>query len=523
MSRQGTPQQPVGRAQSRNVRNRAQVLTGRGNRTVSSTAVGGSGGTVRSSTAATVTYDLSIWRPTSTDPWDSKKAAHLLRRAGFGAAPDEIDSVVKIGMDRTVDLLVIPSTWGIQPLGTVRLPHGETLNLTRSFTHQRAQWVYEAANTVFPLKEKMAVFWHDHWSVGAEGGIQVPLLPVHINLFRQHGLGSFRDMVIAVTRDPAMMYWLDNYINGRSGRINENYGRELLELYTQGVDRGYTETDVKEASRCLAGWSLTGYDKYLYRANYYQNVPKKVIGKTFYHPTRPETEGFQLIDHLMSLDNTAQFIVEKIWAYFVSQEPYPALTKELARRWKLANYNIRLLMSLILRCNYFYSAKGMRSLVKNPMEYTVGALRNLGSPVVFRHDTVGFRVEQMGLPLLRYTNPAGLDDGTAWIDSASIITRSNFANEVTRDSTTAGIRINWDPFKDLDRAGAKTDVQIVDHYLKYMVDSSVPAQVRTNLIRFMNRANFTPINFNGQSRFNQRQKIRGLVHVIMALPEYHVN
>jgi hypothetical protein len=470
-----------------------------------------------------VAHDLSIWKPTSTDPWDHKKAAHLLRRAGFGAAPDEIDAAVKIGMDRTVDLLVIPSNWGIQPLGTVRLPHGETLNLTRSFTNQRALWVYEAANTIYPLKEKMAVFWHDHWSVGAEGGIQVPLLPTHINLFRQHGLGSFRDMVVAVTRDPAMMYWLDNYLNGRRGQINENYGRELLELYTQGVDRGYTETDVKEASRCLAGWSLTGYDRYRYNRGYYQNVAKKVLGKTIYNPSNPEQEGFQLIDHLMSLDNTAQFIVEKIWAYFVSQEPYPELTKELARRFKLANYNIRLLMSLILRCNYFYGSKGVRSLVKNPMEYVVGMMRNLGSPVLRRHDTVGFRVEQMGLPLLRYTNPAGLDDGTAWIDTASLITRTNFANELTVNSTTAGVRVNWDPFTELDRVGAKTDVQIVDHYLKYMVDGSVPAQVRTNLITFMNRANFVTVNFNSISRFNQREKIRGLVHVIMALPEYHVN
>ncbi len=85
------------------------------------------------------------------------------------------------------------------------------------------------------------------------------------------------------------------------------------------------------------------------------------------------------------------------------------------------------------------------------------------------------------------------------------------------------MRVNWDPFKELDRAGAKTDAQIVDHYLKYMVDGSVPTKVRSNLISFMNRANFIPVNFNGQSRFNQRQKIRGLVHVIIALPEYQVN
>ncbi len=515
MSKQGNPTKPVLRTQARSVRNRNRILTGRANVP--------RGGTTRAPSGATVTHDLSIWKPTVADPWDHNKASHLMRRAGFGAAPSEIDSVVKIGMDRTVDLLVIPSNWGIQPLGTVRLPHGEVLNLTRNLTNQRALWVYEAANTVFPLKEKMAVFWHDHWSVGANGGIQVALLPTHINLFRQHGLGSFRDMVVAVTRDPAMLYWLDNRLNGRRGLINENYGRELLELYTQGEGRGYTETDVREASRCLAGWSLNGYDRYRYISSYYQNVAKKVLGKTIYNPTNREQEGYELIDHLMTLDNTARFIVEKIWAYFVSQAPYPALTTELARRWKLANYNIRLLMSLILRCNYFYSSKGMRSLVKNPMEYVVGAMRTLGSPVLHRHGTVGFRIEQIGLPLLRYSNPAGLDDGVAWIDTASLITRTNIANELTLNSTTAGVRVNWDPFTELDRAGAKTDVQIVDHYLKYMVDGTVPTQVRTNLITFMNRANFVPINFNNFSRFNQRQKIRGLVHVIMALPEYHVN
>ena len=169
MSKQGNSIKPVRRTQARSVRNRNRILTGRAN-------VPG-GGTVRSPSAANVTHDLSIWKPTAADPWDHKKASHLMRRSGFGAAPDEIDSVVKIGMDRTVDLLVIPSNWGIQPLGTVRLPHGEVLNLTRNLTNQRALWAYEAANTVFPLKEKMAVFWHDHWSVGANGGIQVTLLP----------------------------------------------------------------------------------------------------------------------------------------------------------------------------------------------------------------------------------------------------------------------------------------------------------------------------------------------------------
>ena len=179
MSMQGQPSGPGLKARFR-PRNRARILTGRAN-------VPAGGGT-RGPNMAQVNHDLSPWSPTATDKWDRRKAAHLIRRAGFGSKPEVIDSIVAIGMDRTVDLLVIPSTWGLKPLGTVRLPHGEVLNITRSLNDQRALWVYEMANTIFPLKEKMALFWADHWSVGAAGGIQAVLLPAHINIFRKPAL-----------------------------------------------------------------------------------------------------------------------------------------------------------------------------------------------------------------------------------------------------------------------------------------------------------------------------------------------
>lgn len=496
-------------------------------------ALGSSGGGSIQSDPAT---DLAPWRPKPGDAWDKKKAAHLLRRAGFGAKPEELDAIVALGMDRTVDILLTPNTAPLQAFGTQVLPNGEVLDLPYNLTDQRAQWIWEAATTSYPLKEKMALFWHDHFSVGAESATQTPLLIPHINLFRRHGLGSFRTLLVEVTKDPAMLYWLDNYLNGqaRAGQpvINENYGRELLELYTMGATAGYTQQDVVEVSKCLSGWSLNGPNTFMWRANYHVTGPKTVLGKLISNGNSG-TQGMQdlydLLDNvILPYPSTAEYMVTKIWNYFVAETIDVAVLTLLADRWRKDSFDIRSLMSVILRCNFFYSDRSMRTLVKNPMEYVVGAIRNTGlTPIGYYKGTnatngLGYRVEQMGLPLLRYSNPAGLDDGVAWIDSAALIARANFANELTQVSQTAGFRARFDPFREILRANLQTAQQIVDHYVSILLDGDVPDGVRVALYDFMNRVDSGPQPFTlTQAKVNE--KVRGLVHLLLATPEYQIN
>jgi hypothetical protein len=477
------------------------------------------------SIASDPNYDLAPFVPSPQTPWDARKAAHLIRRAGFGARPEEIPAVLSLGVDRTVDLLLTPSLAQLPGFGSQVLPHGEVLDLTYDLTSQRGQWLYEMVNTSYPLKEKMVLFWHDHFSVGAEvAQNQGPLLIPHLNIFRRHGLGSFREMLVDVTKDPAMLYWLDNNVNGRLVNnvptINENYGRELLELYTMGVHGGYTQQDVVQVSRCLTGHSTTGLNTYQYIPTWHVTGNKTVLGRTVPGGTG-DTELAYLLDQvILPWPATAEYIVSKLWAFFVSEQPYPALITELANRFRSSNFNIRAVMSIILRSNYFYSDLAIGELVKSPVEYVVGAIRNLNLPIV-NYRSLGLTIENIGWSLMRYSNPSGLKDGVAWIDSQTLIHRANFANNATMVANSP-IGSRFDPAREIVLNNLQSAEAIVDHYLQILVGGTVPAAVRQNLYDFMHRVDtgYQPFNFSANK---VSQKVRGLAHLILSLPEFHQN
>ncbi len=474
------------------------------------------------------TSDLAPWSPSGPDVWDRKKAAHLLRRAGFGGNLEEFDTLVTLGMDRVVDLLLSPSPQGLREYGTVVLPNGEVLNLTYGLNARRAYWLWEATNGAYPLREKLALFWHDHFSVGFENVQSAATLTKHINIFRRLGLGSFTDILIEVTRDPAMLYWLDNYLNGNRGLVNENYGRELLELYMLGVTGGYTQTDVVQASRCLTGWSLNGLDSFFYNQPTHLAGIKTVLGVVINNSNVGNAgmqDVFDLIEAILNYQNggrhvAAEYIVTKIWEYFVAPAPYAALVTELANRWHGLKYDVRGLMSIILRSTYFHTSS-YRKLVKSPMEFAVGAVRGTRASLL-RYSALAAFVQNMGLPLLAYTNPSGVDEGPAWIDSSTMINRANLANDIIRFSGST-VGATFDAFREINRYGLMNTsaTVVVDHYLALLVDGDVPAAVRTALIDFMNRVDAGPVPFTFTTA-KVNEKVRGLVHLILSLPEYQM-
>jgi uncharacterized protein (DUF1800 family) len=470
------------------------------------------------------TFDLAPYQPSASSPWDRRRAAHLMRRAGFGGRPEEIEAIVALGPDRTLDLLLSAPVYQLPSRGGQVLPHGELLELTQDVQSQRASWLHECSNGFFPLREKLTLFWHDHFSVGSNMTESVPLLLPHINLLRQHALGRFRDMLVDVTKDPAMLWWLDNHLNGRmvngNKQVNENYGRELLELYSMGVHGGYTQQDVFETSKCLSGWTLDGYDVFKYDPNLHLPGDKVVLGTTI--RSGEQQEVYDLIDQvILPWPMTARYVAGKIWRYFVSPDPYPALIEELARRWTSSGFDIRALMSIVLRSNYFFSDRAIGSLVKNPVEFVIGAIRQSGQPI---HSYIGLAAltAGMGYPLLRYSNPSGLPDGFAWLDSSALINRANFGNEFTRLSTTATLRNRFDPWTEIRKHNLTTGEQIVDHYLQLLLGDDVPVTVRAILHEFMHRTDLGRETFTLTQR-NVDMKVRGLVHLILSLPEYQAN
>ncbi len=470
--------------------------------------------------------DLTPWVPTQAVPWDKKHVRHLMRRAAFGARPQDVETLVKIGHKKAVDILLLVPGETIPTSGTFRLPHGELVNLS-FYTDASAAWVYLMTNSPWQLQEKMALFFHDHFATGVNKVRYVELMTAQINLFRRHALGNFRDLLIDVSADPAMLYWLDNRLS-RVGRPNENYGREVLELFSMGVGAGYTEKEVQEAARCLTGWYCL-LDRYRFINNYHDYGIKALLGRWIYNASpNGELDGHDLVDAILSRGPTAKFMCKKIWEYFVYENPSQALVDKLAARWVADNYDFRALMELIFRSKAFYSARAMRTLVKNPVEYVVGMLRTLDQKTI-DYGRVTTRLLQMGLPLLNYAGPDGLPDGSNWINSQNVINRSNFAMEViTRRNGYPYYSVEnrrylpaWDVFKEIGRKGLKTPTQIVDYFLDILVDADVPAKVRSDLIAYMTKTDFGSFTWNLNVHGNL--KISGLVHLIQSLPEAQIN
>ncbi len=465
--------------------------------------------------------ELAPWRPTSQDPWNLEKAAHLLRRTGFGPTPEEVEFVLALGPDRAVDALLTTAPHPVPTHGTHVLPSGEILNLG-TLAGQRAMLLYTQSHTPYPFQEKMAAFWLDHFSVGLKSSAFPEPMGVHAATLRTLALSSFKEILLAVTKDPAMLVWLDNWLS-RARKPNENYGRELLELYTMGVGSGYTEQDVKEASRALTGHTLRPRNQYYFNPStwYHDYGVKTVLGKRIYNPYPNGAKDLDdLLDIVLDHPATAKFLARKIWEYFVYLDPGTALVDYLAYLLRKDGYNIRSFMSIVLRSKAFYSAAAYRALVKDPLDYCVGLARFLHAGVSYTG--MGARVVLQGYPLLNFENPSGLPDGAAWINSQTLIERANYAEALIQQGGRTNLKATFDPFREIKRKGLASAAGVVDHYLLYMVDGKVPPAVRSSLVDYMNRIDSGPRKFDVRNAAHVRQKVSGLVHLIAALPEFQM-
>ncbi len=476
--------------------------------------------------------DLTPWQPSASDPWDMKKVRHLGRRAGFGLRPEEAETLTTVGHKLAIDIFLLVPHHTIPERGTYLLPNGEVVNLS-NYGHQVATWLWLMNNSPWQLQEKMAMFWHDHFSIGV-GTVRYPeLLARHVNWLRRLSLSPFKFLLLAVTIDPGMLYFLDNRIS-TSLKPNENYAREIQELYSMGVGGGYTETDIQEAARALTG--ITNIlDYQFYNARSHDNGSKTVLGKTLNNGSGVNAivrDMVGVVDAILAHPSTATYMVTKIWEYFVYENPSQALVDKLAARWRKDNYDIRALMETIFRSKAFYSTAAMRTLVKNPAEYVVGMMRNTYTTNISYIRTAN-RFLGMGLPLLNYPGPEGMPDGTAWINSQNVFNRINYATQFIqqrdwpRNSPRGPLLSTMNPEREIKRKNLDTATPdaIVDYYLELLTDSSVPKKVRDDLVAYMTKTNTgtRTWSYATQPARELNQKVSNLIHLIQGLPEAHIN
>ena len=377
---------------------------------------------------------------------------HLMRRAGFGAPQEELQTRAAKGYDATVEELLHPE----------ELPPIDENEFYRYFPGyegalgppiNQADWVYRMINTKRPLEEKIALFWHQLFATGNSKVDNPPELTQQIKMFRKYGLGSFKELLVELAKNPAMIYWLDNNGN-HNGAINENWGRELMELFALGVGN-YSEDDIKEASRAFTGWTIAPkiprnplgrfYWNFEYKAEDHDDGEKTFLGHT------GNFNGEDIIDILAGQPASPRFLARHLYNFFVADEAQvpawnitpprdPEAIQTLVDAYNDSKGDIRSILRVLFKSDFFKNARFEH--VKSPAELVVGTVRIAGNYNGPRPGLTALAMEcnWQGQELLNPPSVESWHTGSEWIDGGALVRRVNFAAGVLGDISLPGVR-----------------------------------------------------------------------------------
>jgi len=406
--------------------------------------------------------------PLAEADWNYERAAHLLERAGFGGTPERIQALAALDFKDAVSSLVHfdPAAnshlkpfdhSGVHDPGLEPFPPsrpattdlakdtGEALGIkvkssgnrplqpivNKFFYWLRASsletnrvgywWANRMVASNTPIQEKMALFWHGHYAINETKVRDYRKLLRELELFHEMGTGSFRDLMVAVAQDPAMLSFLDAGVNVK-GAPNENFAREIMELFTMGVGN-YSETDIREGARAFTGWNYVDLD-FVINQDQHDDGAKAFLGRT------GNFDGVEAIDIIMDQPVTAEYIAGKIYRFFVREDLSPETQKELGRILRDADYEIAALLESIFLSRDFYSSETVGTHIKSPIELAVSTYRKLGLDYVPGVPDFNQATGALGQTLFRPPTVAGWAGGRSWITPGLLLERGNFARDV---------------------------------------------------------------------------------------------
>ena len=419
---------------------------------------------------------------------DKPLLAHLLRRAGFGSTFQELDRYSQLRYEAVVDQLLHPE---LQPvieedvLERYYIDWKESRNIEGALTESVYRMNAYAGGR--PLQEKIALFWHGVFATGLAKVLHEKTMLNQIDLFREQGLGNFRELLVGLAKDPAMIFWLDNNFNHKDGP-NENWGRELLELFSLGVgmdgQENFTEDDVRSAARAFTGWTIDDdnvtsfpFGKLPWRFRYipddHDEEEKTFLGHT------GNFNGEDIIDIIVEQPATARFISRHLYNFFVADDVQvpawqhtpsgdPEAIKILEDEYFRSNYDIRSMLDVLFNSDFFKSDRVRFAKVKSPAEVVVGTLHLLGDFKFPKRGIfdVAMGCRYMGQDLLNPPSVEGWHTGEEWIDSGSLVERINFVADQVSDIHQPGVRAMVDAL--LDRADELDPESVIDSCLELM-------------------------------------------------------
>jgi len=357
---------------------------------------------------------LKPWQPTRDDPWDFAAAAHLWRRAAFGAPASAVEQTLQLTPAEAVARLVDgpatdPATAELESIAEVVLGTGNAEGV-------RAWLIARMVRCGHQLREKQALFWHGHFATSLAKVRDVSWMARQYGLFLAYGLGRFAALLDAVTHDPAMIRWLDNETNAK-GHPNENFARELFELFTLG-EGNYTERDIQEAARAFTGWHILK-DRFHFSRALHDDGEKEVLG------VRGNLDGGDVCRIALDQEACGRFLAFKLLRFYVHPAPEPEIVAAFGAELRRSGYDLSAALALLFASRLFFAAASRNALVKSPLEYVVGAARVFEAPLDATAAVPALRT--MGQDLLAPPNVKGWPGQEQWINTAAWLTRINAA------------------------------------------------------------------------------------------------
>ena len=451
--------------------------------------------------------------------------AHLLRRAGFGTGREELESYSSMGYEAVVEDLLHPE----------RHPDETSDILDRYYEGEgvpsaAAKWIYVMVNTRRPLEEKMTLFWHQVFATGWAKSEHLPSSRAQIDTFRRVGMSDVRTILVELSKDPAMIFWLDNNENHKT-EINENYGRELLELFSMGVGN-YTEDDIKNAARAFTGWTFSqpiplypfGHypARFVYREDDHDDSEKIFLGET------GRFNGGDIVDIIARQPATAKFLSRHLYNFFVADEPQvpaweqvppqdPQAIEILMGAYIDSDGDIRSILRVLFNSVFFEEAQSKK--VKSPTELVAGVIKLVGTYRFPRPGLIGYSeaITLMGQSLFDPQTVEGWHTGKEWIDGGTLNERVNFAVNEVADGTKPGIRSIVERLES--RGHPLAPDEFVDQCLELTGPVSVGADTRDGLVRYAESGG--PLGFASEEESNVSvSRIVRMIQLIVASRDY---
>ena len=351
---------------------------------------------------------------------DAARVERLLWRAGFGPRPGDVTRLSRKGVRAAVEELLAPRGRALK--GPAARVDGAPLDPVNAYGHEVLWWLDRAVRTEHPLVERMTFNWHDHFATSNDDVGNSRLMIAQYWTLRRGALGKFRTLARAITRDGAMQLFL-SLANSEKESPNENFARELLELFTLGVNNGYTEKDVREAARALTGFTYD-YDtkKFGFDPDRHDPGVKRIMGRV------GRFKPLDVVNLAVGHKAHAPYLCGKLWSYFSPRPCPPALLRSLARTYVRADTDVRPVLREILTHKLFYAGLAEPDMIKPPFVYAAGMLRATGRRV--DDESWRYRLDQMGQVPFHPPNVSGWEGGPAWLSTSSIRARFDAATAV---------------------------------------------------------------------------------------------